>query len=305
MMRRRIASERAFVSLLLLAHAVGSHAVVSHADHDRYVKRVVRSRMGKPAGARSSDKTCAPVISSTDPYIDHLLFESVEPAVQDGTPAASFVQATWPISTDELLRYAVTDMHGYTPFRLGRFFEALDALTADVAYRHTNGATRGLVLVTASHYNSIKLRRTQPGRDLTFRCYVTSTSSSSLEVRTDALQQDEDGNECLVNVCHTTMVALDKATMRPCKGAVPPIVLPEGDEACAARERLELAWEHKAQQAKERAVQLSTHAKESNPPTTDEMVAVHELHRAAVAAKGAPSPRLDLPDEISMHTHES
>jgi len=36
---------------------------------------------------------------------------------------------------------------------------------------------------------------------------------------------DEAGNEKLVNVCHTMMVALDAKTMRPINGGVPPLVV--------------------------------------------------------------------------------
>ena len=139
-------------------------------------------------------------------------------------------------------------VHGYTPIRLSMFFEALDALSADVAYRHTDGLARNLIMVTASHYNSIKMRRTLSGRDLIVRCYVTAVSTSSLEVRTDALQVNDDGEEFLVNVCHTVMVALEKETMRPCKTGLPPLVLPTaGDsvDTIAAGERQELARFHR------------------------------------------------------------
>ena len=226
-------------------------------------------------------------------HVGRLHFEVVENARQDGAPASSMVQATWPISSDEILRDAVTDqvraivlrlcsdcapialrlpsdcapmssdclphcmqvrgsgqVHGYTPIRLSMFFEALDALTADVAYRHTDGLARNLIMVTASHYNSIKMRRTLSGRDMIVRCYVTAVSTSSLEVRTDALQVNEDGEEFLVNVCHTAMVALDKETMRPCKTGLPPLVFPTGRagdsvDMIAAGERQELARFHR------------------------------------------------------------
>jgi len=81
--------------------------------------------------------------------------------------------------------------------------------------------------------------------------------NASLEVRTDAVQEDlegqfalkcvtyitrlnelfytykrvishvknDAGNEKLVNVCHTMMVALDDKTMRPIKGGVAPLVV--------------------------------------------------------------------------------
>ena len=83
------------------------------------------------------------------------------------------------------------------------------------------------------------------------------------------------------------MVALDKKTMRPCKGGVPPIVLPpEGDgrEAKAARERVELAAQHRAQQARERAVQMSTRlGGASHPPTTEEMASAKGFQTATLA----------------------
>jgi acyl-CoA hydrolase len=111
---------------------------------------------------------------------------------------------------------------------LSKFFEAVDALTGDVAYRHTNGNERNLALVTAGHYHSRKLKGTDLNRDTLLRCYLTACGTTSLEVRTDALQLDPiTGEEQLINVCHTTMVALDKNTMRPMKGggAVPPLAL--------------------------------------------------------------------------------
>ena len=58
----------------------------------------------------------------------------------------------------------------------------VDALTADVAFRHADSEARGLALVTAGHYHCRTLARTDLDRDLHLRCYVTSTGRSSLEV---------------------------------------------------------------------------------------------------------------------------
>jgi len=63
--------------------------------------------------------------------------------------------------------------------RLSKFYEALDALTADVAYAHTDGIAKGLALVTAGHYNSVKLGRTSPKRDIHLRSYITAVSHES------------------------------------------------------------------------------------------------------------------------------
>ena len=62
--------------------------------------------------------------------------------------------------------------------RLSKFYEALDALTADVAYAHTDGIAKGLALVTAGHYNSVKLGRTSPKRDIHLRSYITAVSQN-------------------------------------------------------------------------------------------------------------------------------
>ena len=290
----------------------------SRAEHASWVRRVVHARMAKPLGWMQATKESAPFIASTDHMVDHLVLQCMPRSELEGgalTPSASALQATWPVSTDELLATSVVDRNGYSPFRLGKFYEAVDALTADVAYRHTDGHARGLALVTASHYHAIKLGRTVAGRDVTIRCYVTSTGSSSLEVRTDALQVDESGQERLINVCHTAMVALDKSTMRPVKGAVPPLELPAKQEAAGldARddpnpnqiERLELAKLHKVMMARRRANEMLLRSPVSQPPTSEEMAAVHELHRGAVASFEAPAPRVDRPDEISYHTHTS
>ena len=45
----------------------------------------------------------------------------------------------------------------------------------------------------------------------------------------------------------------------------------------------------------------------SRPPPRPSrfLQSVHLLHRAAVSAKGSPAPRLDLPDEVAMQTHQA
>ena len=70
--------------------------------------------------------------------------------------------------------------------------------------------------MTAGHYHSLKLGKTVPGRNASLRCYVTGTGSSTVEVRTDGLQADDNGVERLGNVCHTIMVALDALWLPKC-----------------------------------------------------------------------------------------
>ncbi|EJK64579.1 hypothetical protein THAOC_14674, partial [Thalassiosira oceanica] len=159
----------------------------------------------------------APFLYSVSPMADRLRLESLGRKSDVATdirapksPRDSLLQVTYPLSRDELLKNSVTDFSNWSSFRLGKFYEVVDALTADVSYRHC-GDING---VSAGHYHSRKLQRTSLAEDLTVRSYVTSVGTSSMEVRTDAIQQ-VDGGETLVNVCHTVMVALDKDSGKP------------------------------------------------------------------------------------------
>ena len=89
----------------------------------------------------------------------------------DATPAAASIQATWPITSNSLVADQVSDFcqtdyktSWARTFRLARFYEALDALTADVAYTYTDGLDKGLVLVTGGHYHSLSCGGRADGR---------------------------------------------------------------------------------------------------------------------------------------------
>ena len=221
----------------------------SRAEHTAWAREVVRTRMLRPEGMGSVGSDAVPFLVDTSSgafLIDHLKIEAM-PAIpsilfsrelQAATPAAASIQATWPITSNSLVADQVSDFcqtdyktSWARTFRLARFYEALDALTADVAYTYTDGLDKGLVLVTGGHYHSLKLRRTMPTADVTLRSYVTSAGGgASMEVRTDLVQTDPaTGEEVLIQCCHTAMVALDKESRRPAKDAVPTLVIGDGD----------------------------------------------------------------------------
>lgn len=225
-------------------------------------------------------KEVAPFLCGVNAFAEHRLRFSKAASAKPGTPSAATVEATWPISSDEVVARDVGDLQGWSAFRLGKFYEALDALTADAAYLHTDGHARGLALVTAGHYFSRKLARTVAERDVTIRCYPTSVGSSSLEIRTDALQNSEHGTEKLLNSCHTVMVCVDAETLKPVKGVVPAL---EADPDDAGQgERTQLAALH-AQVRKWRANEsISLYSRHlTKPPDDTEMAAIHALHREA------------------------
>ena len=197
----------------------------SPAEYAQYIADVKRSCLARPADAvevpTQDIANEAPFLESVDPMASHLrLWGCPGRCRSEGSAsksaASTMIEATWPLSSDSHLRTSVSDLHGqrYATFRLGKFYEAVDALTADVAYRHTDGHERGLALVTASHAHARKLESTNIEEDMSLRCYVTRTGGSSLEIRTDAIQA-RGASEVLVNSCATTMVALDGETMRP------------------------------------------------------------------------------------------
>ena len=254
------------------------------ATFEQYLQTVQDSRMKRPRDITPVDtETAAPFLWSVDNMASHLRLATTDR--RDGSAAASLLEATWPLAHDEQLRHSVSDLGPYSTFRMSKFYEAVDALTADVAYRHTDGVARGLALVTAAHSHSRKLTHTEICCDMTLRCYVTRTGSASLEVRTDAIQMRE-GSEVLVNTCATTMVALDAATMRPAKGAVPELARPPADDEDRQRFalRAKLAEGHAALRASDASQSMQLRAASSQPPSPSEMAAVHALHREAVRA---------------------
>lgn len=266
------------------------------AEYVAWSSRVGRSRKVVPESMMETrdGQQLAPFLCGVNPFAEHRLrFRGVKDA-SPGTASASLVETTWPISTDEAVARDVADLQGWSSFRLAKFYSALDALTADAAYLHTDGHARGLALVTAGHYFSRKMARTAPDTDVTVRCYPTSTGSSSLEIRTDAVQM-KDGQEELLNVCHTTMVCVDAATLRPAKGAVPEL---QGDpDETHYDERKALAALHADVRRRRAHESISLYARKlSVPPTPDEMAVVHALHREAVAGSHP---------TVAQHTHHA
>ncbi|CAJ1968016.1 unnamed protein product [Cylindrotheca closterium] len=268
----------------------------SKADYQQWRKDVQDSAL-KPSNNQTTTMrmepldlpTFAPFLHSVSPMADQLFLAGV----QDATPSSprdSLLECTYPLASNEILRYSVTDFSHWSAFRLGKFYELVDALTADVAYRHaaandgTNGSTddnnnnnnnnEEVTLVTAGHYHSRKYGKTDLHKDVVLRSYVTQVGRSSLEVRTDAWQ-DEDK---LVNVCHTIMVALDPKTMKPLSKvgkALPPLISEDdGDE-----DRIRLADQHQQIRLDRSQKAMQLRNKVSAPPTIDEMGELHRLHR--------------------------
>lgn len=270
----------------------------SAGEYETWSKRVQAARKAPEGVVECKGREVAPFLCDTNAFAEHRLkFGKIADAVP-GTSSAATVQATWPLATDETVSRDVGDVQGWSAFRLGKFYEALDALTADSAYMHTDGHSRGLALVTAGHYFSRKLSRTTGSSDVTIRCYPTSAGSSSLEIRTDAVQLDEEGREKLVNSCHTVMVCVDKETLKPRKGAVPALVARDPLDPLQ-EERQDLAELHGLVRKRRAAESISLYSRKlSKPPDNEEMAEIHALHRRQVTTGEDAAP-------ISEHTHDT
>lgn len=158
----------------------------SRAEHSDWIRRVLRSRkLPPPTMMETVDRErTAPFLFSVDPFAPQVVFRHALSAPAHSS-SASMLEATWPLSTNMMLQNAVSDIeeggvHGWSAMRLGKFYEALDALTGDVAHKHVSGGTDDYALVTGGHYHSIKLARALRGVDMTLRCYVTHTGAGRI-----------------------------------------------------------------------------------------------------------------------------
>lgn len=244
-----------------------------------------------------------------------------------------------------ILRASVSDLGAWSSFRLAKFYSDVDALTADVAYRHAATSSNSspaadVAFVTAGHYHSRKIRRTDLSKDIILRCYPTNAGRSSIEIRTDALQKDEDGKERLLNVCFTSMVAVDKKTLRPAKNMVPKLIFhgkeddafgshnnvdaDDGSENGigndsdnhrnriqnnaeeAQKIRMEMAIQHAKIRKKryETSMQL-LHGPSSSPPTQHEMNEIHILQQRAISQQQQQQQRHHALPHVHQHTYRS
>lgn len=313
-------------------------------EYEQWAHRMKVSRMRTTHDTQSlqclkqvNARTAAPFLYSVSPISDRLLlfeqpfhkdYDEDDDFDSSRSPCSSMLECIYPLSgirhhddsasqsddvdvidTDdlEILRGSVSDLGAWSSFRLAKFYSDVDALTADVAYRHASSSSNSedIAFVTAGHYYSRKFHRTDLCKDLILRCYPTQVGTSSVEVRTDALQEDENGVEKLINVCFTSMVAVDKQKLRPVKGAVPKLsshveINHENEEGLQEQDfqriRAEMATQH-AQIRKKRfetSMQLRN-GPSSSPPTQQEMKDIHSLHQRSSAdqfGNGSPLPHV-------------
>ena len=299
----------------------------TRADYESWTQRMKASRLlvSDPQALKRVDtREAAPFLYSVSPISDRLLLfaSAFDSAASTGanhgdaggtasvgtrSPFSSMLECVYPLESGcthrgehvtpedlELIRSSVSDFGSWSMFRLSKFYSDVDALTADVAYRHVRGSpdAHHISFVTAGHFSSRKMRKTDLSKDLIIRCYPTSVGRSSIEIRTDAVQMkdEEEGSvEKLVNVCFTSMVAVDSNTLRPIKDVIPDLTSSvdtylEGFDEHMQRAvlRAQMADEHNTMRKQRRAISMQLRGPPSSPPTHDEMSTIHQIHQIEV-----------------------
>ena len=93
----------------------------------------------------------------------------------------SYLEIILPFSEHEKLREGMAKPDGHS-IRYGKLFEILDALAADVGYRHAGGTQEGLTIVTASVDELKMFADISLNNDLRLQAYLSYVGRSSMEV---------------------------------------------------------------------------------------------------------------------------
>lgn len=279
-------------------HSGSTASVGGLQKRQEYLNRIRRSAKPRPAdavqwdstiGSRNELKKIAPFLEGIENWANDLRVYHV-PSAPDTSSASSgggwsvdrsYLEVCFPLSTHPALCNAWQDLEPqWNPIRLGKFFEVLDYLSADAAQRHTGGIDANgeeIRLVTAGHFDAVKLAPSTLTLDLTIRCYCVKVGRSSVEVRTDVHQGGK-----LIHFAHTVMVALNPSMTHTS------VVVPLDMRALAGDPLVSKRAAISASLAEHRAVrrrQSTAVHRDSAPPTPAEMAELHSLFKAEALAR--------------------
>ncbi|XVF65851.1 hypothetical protein PTKIN_Ptkin09bG0284200 [Pterospermum kingtungense] len=171
------------------------------------------------------------------------------------TPSKSRTSIAYNFSSDYILREQYRNP--WDEMRMGKLLEDLDALAGTIAYKHCrndDGATRPILLVTASVDKMVLKKPIRVDFDLKISGAVTWVGRSSMEIQVEVIQSSQDSpNPCdsIALVANFTFVARDSKT-----GKSAPInqILPETEHEKLlwkeAEERNKMRRQKRAEQKK-------------------------------------------------------
>eukprot|EP01117_Protostelium_nocturnum_P009432 TRINITY_DN3366_c0_g1_i2.p1 TRINITY_DN3366_c0_g1~~TRINITY_DN3366_c0_g1_i2.p1 ORF type:complete len:474 (-),score=180.23 TRINITY_DN3366_c0_g1_i2:227-1648(-) len=196
----------------------------------------------------------------------HQSIVSSDSSSLERTPCDSFIEIYLPFRSDADLfqRYKLFESDR---IRLGKIIEDLDALAADIAYKHVGeGSIDKYTIVTAGMDRVVMFYHVNRERDVCIRGSVTMVGNTSMEVRLLVLTVGESSSD-LLSQATFSMVCRDKATYKAAK--VPSLnLVTEYDKWChqeglAKREKRRLNQEKDFKRA---------------PPLFEEISEIHKFY---------------------------
>ena len=198
----------------------------------------------------------------------------------------SWLEMVFPLADNVNLRESMVRVDGRN-IRYGMLFEILDALAADVAYRHTGGLhdkSNPTTIVTASVDGLHAFKYINAFEDLKLQGYISYTGSSSMEVCIDILSVSPEGVDKVVGkilfreIHFTRFLSLGNTQFimvaRSKEGKATKVhgLSLEGEQESEIKQRFE-AGRMRVQQRKER----STHSLSISAPSPEEVEVMHKL----------------------------
>jgi len=182
----------------------------------------------------------------------------------------SWLEMVLPFAEQTKLRESMMLDDGKT-IRYGKLFELLDALAADVAYRHCGcggGRSSELTIVTASVDGMKNFANIHIVDDIKMQGYITYAGTSSMEVTIDIIATREDGEDKLAETKYIMVARNGQAA-----GIIPGLLL-------ANQEAIELF-----EKGEERARTRRARAQQSlsvSPPRPEEAHLIHNLYLQSI-----------------------
>ena len=107
--------------------------------------------------------------------------------------AHSWVEATLPLRTNMFMRESMISFIG-KKVRYGKLFEVIDAIAADVSYKHIGmdrEVAKDVTIVTACVDGMVAKANVKAEEDLTVQAFMTYAGRSSMEIHVNLIQLDE------------------------------------------------------------------------------------------------------------------
>lgn len=245
------------------------HEASSMQINSKYLKKI-------PASDVSLNKIASGFLVKTDHLEMFRYSKDSSSSKSESTPSSSFVQIRLPLEENEELRSAFIR---FLPekIRVGRLLEALDFISNYVSYFHckTEPISKLCTMMTVCVENLKFFRNLRADRNITINAYPTFSGNSTVEIRTDLFQkQDQSGETVMVSSALFLMVARDfNDFSKPYE--VPKLIIEEEDDKDKAILRYELG---KINQNIRKLSNSSSLFK--SPPSQEETLEMHEIFQS-------------------------